>query len=134
MTKLALIKLITMYSLQYGIDPNIAVAVVATESSFDYNAIGITGDVGLFQLRPSSFPQYTTYQLLNPRLNIRLGVWYLSYVRKHCTHKEGVTWLICYNYGFKNAHRVKHPKLFPYIKRIDLAMRNLEPLAQKELK
>lgn len=125
MTKFMIIKLITIYSLAYNVDPSIAISVCAVESRFNPNAIGITNDLGLFQLNPRSFPQYTKKQLLDPKLNIKLGIKYLAKVKKQCHHKEGINWLVCYNYGFKNAKRVKYPELFPYVKKIKLTMKGI---------
>lgn len=118
MTKIMIIKMITFYSLQYGIDPKISLAVVAVESGFNANIIGVTNDVGLFQLNPKSFPQFTKKQLLDPKTNIMIGIKYLAKVKKECKHKDNNDWLVCWNYGPKNAQKVKHPQLFPYIKKI----------------
>lgn len=127
MTKLMIVKMITVYALKYGVDANVAISVAAVESQFNPNAIGITHDLGVFQLNPKSFPEYTKAQLLDPKTNIELGVKYLAKVKKECNHQEGITWLVCYNYGNKNAKKVKHPMLFPYVKKVQLAIneRNL---------
>lgn len=118
MTKLAILKLITYYSIIYGVNPNVAISVAAVESQFNPGAIGVTNDLGVFQLNPKSFPNYTKLQLLNPNINIMLGVKYLAKVKKECKHKDNNDWLVCWNYGPKNAQKVKHPQLFPYIKKI----------------
>jgi len=120
--KLMIIKLVTLYAIQNGIDPKIALSVVAVESSFNPNVIGITGDVGLFQLNPKSFPNYSIKQLKDPTLNIELGIKYLAKMKKECKYKDNNEWLLCYNYGVKNAKRVKHPELFPYVKKVKLVM------------
>lgn len=127
MTKLAIIKLITFYSLIYGVDAKVAVSVAAVESNFNPNVIGITGDVGLFQLQPQSFPQYTIKQLKDPKLNIVLGVQYLAKMKKECKYKDNNEWLLCFNMGPNAAKKVKHPELWPYTKKVALAMneRNL---------
>lgn len=125
MTKLMIIKLIQVYALQYGIDPQVAVSVAAVESQFRPSIIGITGDVGIFQLNPKSFPQYSVEQLKNPKLNIELGIKYLAKMKKECNHKEGINWLVCWNYGARNAKKVKHPELFPYTKKIAREMASL---------
>jgi soluble lytic murein transglycosylase-like protein len=122
MVKLMIIKMITMYSLAYNIDPKIALSVVAVESGFNPNVIGITGDVGLFQLNPKSFPNYSIKQLKDPTLNIELGIKYLAKMKKECKYKDNNEWLVCYNYGIKNTKKVKHPELFPYVKKVKLAM------------
>lgn len=127
MMKLMIIKLVTLYAIQNGIDPKIALSVVAVESGFNPNVIGVTGDVGLFQLNPKSFPGYSIKQLKDPTLNIELGIKYLAKMKKECKYKDNNEWLICWNYGPKNANKVKHPSLFPYVKKIKLTMneRNL---------
>lgn len=126
--KLVIMQLIQTYALQYGVDPTIATSVAAVESQFDSNKIGITGDVGVFQLNPKSFPKYTIKQLKDPKLNIQLGIKYLAKMKKECKHKDGITWLVCYNYGPTNAKKVNHPDLFPYVKRVkkQLAMNQKE--------
>jgi hypothetical protein len=122
MMKLIIVKMITLYALQNGIDPKIALSVVAVESGFNHNVIGVTGDVGLFQLNPKSFPNYTVMQLKDPTLNIELGIKYLAKMKKECKYKENDEWLVCWNYGPKNAKKVKHPALFPYVKKVKLVM------------
>lgn len=122
MMKLMILKMITMYSLQYGVDPKIAISVAAVESNFNPSVIGITGDVGVFQLNPQSFPQYSVKQLQDSVLNIQLGIKYLAKVKKECKFKDELNWLVCWNYGMKNAKKVKHPSLFPYVKRVEFAM------------
>lgn len=122
MTKIMIIKLIQMYALAYNIDPNIAISVAAVESGFNANIIGITGDVGIFQLNPKSFPKYTIKQLKDPIINIKLGIKYLAKMKKECNYKDNDEWLICWNYGLNNAKKVKHPSLFPYVKKVKLVM------------
>lgn len=125
MTKLTIIKLITMYSLAYNIDPSIAISVCAVESGFNTNAIGITNDLGLFQLNPKSFPQYNKKQLLDPKLNIKLGIKYLAKMKKECNYKGDVNWLICYNMGIRGAQKIRQPASNSYIKKIKLNMKGI---------
>lgn len=118
----AILALITYYAGMYGIDPNVAVAVVQHESKFNVHAVGSKNERGLFQLMPSSFPQYKPDELFNPKLNIKLGIEYLAWNKKYCKHKENINWLTCYNYGLKNAEHVRYPHLFPYVKEISKIM------------
>jgi len=117
-----IIKFIQLYSLAYNVDPKIAISVAEIESNFKANAIGITGDIGIFQLNPKSFPKYTIKQLKDPMINIELGVKYLAKMKKECKYKANNEWLICFNYGPRNAKKVKHPSLFPYVKKVKLVM------------
>lgn len=116
--KSLILQLIQSYALQYGVDPHVAISVATIESNLNPNAISETGDVGVFQLNPKSFPKYTQKQLLDPSTNIMLGIRYLASLHKTCTHRKGLTWLVCWNYGPGNASRVKHPELFPYVKKV----------------
>lgn len=122
MTKMMIVKLITITAMKYGVEPQVAVAVAAVESQFNPTVIGVTGDVGVFQLNPLSFPDYSVNQLKDPKLNIELGIKYLAKVKKECKHKDDINWLVCWNYGPKNAKKVKHPSLFPYVKKVTKVM------------
>jgi soluble lytic murein transglycosylase-like protein len=122
MTKLMIIKLIQTYSLMYGVDPKVAISVAAVESQFDSQIIGMTGDVGVFQLRPSSFPSYSIKQLQDPKINIELGIKYLAQMKKQCKYKDDIDWLLCYNVGVRKANTIKHASLFPYVKKVKLVM------------
>lgn len=109
-----LIALIGYYSAIYGIDPKLSLAVATYESQLNPKAIGTKGELGLFQLMPSSFPKVSKKELIKPETNIRLGIKYLAWLKNNCNHKKDDTYLVCWNYGIGNAKKVKHPKLFPY--------------------
>ena len=109
-----LITLIGYYSAIYGVDPRLSLAVAVVESRLNPIAVSHKGAVGVFQLMGDSFPGYTKEQLLNPEVNIKLGIQYLAWNKKYCKHKVDETWIICFNYGVGNAKKVKFPKKFPY--------------------
>src|SRR5690349_21423565 len=87
------------YSAQYKVEPQLVMAVIQTESRFNPDETGTKGEIGLMQLMPSEFPDYTEEQLFDIETNIRLGIAHLAAVRKECKHKEDKTWVICYNLG-----------------------------------
>jgi soluble lytic murein transglycosylase-like protein len=122
MTNAAIISLIIFYSNIYGIDPKVAIAVARYESSLNPNAIGKLGELGIFQLRPEFIPKYSKKELLNPAINIVIGIQRLKQIKETCVHKNGIDWLVCYNYGESNAKRVKYPSLFPYVKNVKKIM------------
>ena len=75
------------YCAVYDIDPNLAYAVIHTESGFDSNAVSPLGACGLMQLMPETFEwlrskdegeagPYT--DIFDPETNIRYGVYFLS--------------------------------------------------------
>lgn len=114
MTKIMIIKLIYITSLQYGISPDVSLAVARNESNFNPNSISKSGDLGVFQLRAKSFPNYTKKQLLDPKTNITLGIKYLVKMKKECVFKNDNKFVICYNVGARKAQIIKHPDLHPY--------------------
>ena len=65
---------------QYGVDPNLVRAVIATESNFDPRAISSKGARGLMQLMPSTATRFGVRDIEDPGQNIRGGVQYLRYL------------------------------------------------------
>lgn len=122
MSKFIIVKMIIFYSHIYGISPEIALAVAQTESGLNPSIISKTHDVGLFQLNEHSFKQYSREQLLDPNINIPEGIKYLAKMQKECKYKDNNEWLICYNYGIKNAKKVKYPGRWPYTRKVLIAM------------
>ena len=104
----------------FGIEPKVALAVASVESSLNPKAIGQAGEIGLFQIMPDIGKKmgYTKKQLKDPVINTYVGLQLLKEAKANCKHKVGLTYLVCYNYGIKNAMRVKHPTKFPYVKRV----------------
>lgn len=126
MTQLTIIGLISFYSAIYGVDPNLATAVAMNESSLNPNAIGKLKEVGLYQIRPEFVKEYTAKQLLQPEINIIVGLQKIKKAQETCVHKNDIEFLVCYNYGNTNALKVKHPSLFPYVKRVKMIMAQLD--------
>lgn len=59
---------------KYAVDPTLLVAVMATESKFDYKAVSPTGPIGLFQIAAFWHKDKTTSaQLFDPHHNIDVG-------------------------------------------------------------
>lgn len=123
---LYLISLISYWAGVYGVDPMLAVSVAKVESQFNSKAVSYRGAIGLFQIMPATYPNVSRSKLFEPETNIRLGIKYLAWTKKYCSHKEDHTYLVCYNYGIKNAMHVKHPKLFPYYKKVMLVMKEFK--------
>jgi soluble lytic murein transglycosylase-like protein len=115
--------MVVFYSSLYNIDPKLALGVIQTESQFNPSAISQTNDVGLFQLNRASFPEYSKEQLLNPEINIVLGINYLVKMKKECKFKDNNEFLVCWNYGLRNARAVKYPARWPYTKKVLVAMK-----------
>lgn len=112
-----MIALITMYASLYGVDPNLALSIAKVESGYNPNAVSYKGAVGLFQIIPR-YTKYSKEQLLDPVTNTKEAMRIIREYQKNCVHKEKFTWLVCYNFGINNAKKVKHPHLFPYVKKV----------------
>lgn len=101
----------------YKIDPKLVLAVIQVESSFNPRARGDVGEVGLMQLHPRFFPDAD----FDIHRNIWQGTEFLAYVRENCPQKRDLTWINCYNVGFK--YRFLHPKKFNYYQKVMKAYR-----------
>jgi len=63
-----------------GMDPRLGLALVYRESKFDPNAVGTDGEIGLWQVLPSTgkLMKYSVKDLQNPSKNIDAGLQYLN--------------------------------------------------------
>jgi len=125
MTQLVL-QLVSVYSLIYGVDPNLALAVASHESKMNTQAVGALGELGLMQLRPEYFAESCKLpqshkepcgrELLKPEVNLQIGIKNLAELQKTCRHKKDGTYVICHNLGLSGAAKIKHPKQQSYYK------------------
>lgn len=72
--------LITSTAAGYGVPPEYALAVAQKESSFNPNAVGAAGEIGLFQIMPATGLSlgYTPAQLQDPENNADAGISFLA--------------------------------------------------------
>ena len=76
---------------EFDIDKNLIMAVAKTESGFDAKAKSRAGAVGVMQLMPSTAKwvsdelgiDYSEEKLVDPKVNIKLGSYYLSHLIKN---------------------------------------------------
>jgi len=109
---------------------DLAAAVNCAESRFDPMAESHKGAIGLMQLLPETaawiaekleLPAPTDEELLEPEVNIRLGIWYLSYLLDRFEGEEMLA-LAGYNAGPNRVKdwvsagtiRVGKPSSIPY--------------------
>lgn len=108
---------ILFYSFLNQVDYRITTAVINVESSGNPMAVGKLDDSGLMQIRSKFVPE-TQQQLFNPCTNVKRGTKLLAEAMKKCVHKLDNTWLVCWNVGVAGGRKIKHPKKFPYYKKI----------------
>jgi soluble lytic murein transglycosylase-like protein len=120
-SKMIIPSCVLFYSLLAGIDPTITNAIIKVESTGNPFAVGQKDDSGLMQVRHRFVPE-TQQQLFNPCTNIYRGVQILKEAKEKCVHQLEKTWVVCYNLGIAGGRKIKHPKLFPYYKKV---MKNL---------
>ena len=89
-------KAIIKESKLYGIDPVFIASIIQTESSFNPEARGLAGEIGLMQLMPSTAKEVAERlkikwrgpkTLLDPVNNIRIGAAYISQLRGYFENK-----------------------------------------------
>jgi soluble lytic murein transglycosylase len=112
-------------SLKHALDPYFVMAVIAGESSFNPQAVGPVGEIGLMQIRLTTgkwMAEITKDKwrgektLRDPVANIKLGVAYFAWLRSKF-EGHGQLYLAAYNMGpkaVKNAvSRAIYPKDYP---------------------
>lgn len=102
-----LAQLLLQLSKKYNLSPSLLLSLIDTESSFRVKAVSSAGALGLMQIKPSTAKEvakrYRIYSykskndLFNPKTNLRIGVAYLSYLRK--IFGESSHYLSAYNIG-----------------------------------
>jgi soluble lytic murein transglycosylase len=108
-------------SARHELDPLFVMAVISGESSFNPEAVGPVGEIGLMQLRPSTAAWIARKQrvkwqgektLTSPTRNIELGVAYLGWLRTHF-RQHGQLYLAAYNMGATSVKRALDKKIWP---------------------
>jgi soluble lytic murein transglycosylase-like protein len=86
------------------------------ESRGNASAIGSKGEVGLMQVMPG--PKRRKGPLLLPRHNIMEGTKLLRNAANSCKHRDGFTFLVCYNRGVAGGAKVERPYKDAYYRRV----------------
>lgn len=97
---------IDTYAKEYGVDPFLVYGIIHTESRFREDAVSPAGAMGLMQVTPETgkfiadrldMDSFTEEMLKEPETNIRMGIYYLSYLKENFSRVE--TQLAAYNAG-----------------------------------
>ncbi|MDR1701863.1 MAG: lytic transglycosylase domain-containing protein [Sporomusaceae bacterium] len=104
---------------EHDLNPFLVAGVIKVESSFDPDACSPKGALGLMQIMPDTgqwvaerlkTPVYLEKNTTNstilkdPETNIRLGTWYLDFLRQEFSGNE-VLYLAAYNGGIGNVRQ-----------------------------
>jgi soluble lytic murein transglycosylase len=98
--------LIYQESVRHQYDPELIMAIIFAESSFHNWSRSKKGAIGLMQILPKTgmelaqsndLPFYSSRSLFDPRLNVKFGVQYLTYLHHRFGDLELA--LTAYNYG-----------------------------------
>lgn len=116
-----IVKSIIKESKAHGIDPIFIASIIQTESTFNPEAIGLAGEVGLMQLMPSTAKEVAERlkikwrgpkTLLDPVNNIRIGTAYISKLRGFFGNKAS-RYISAYNVGPGKILRIENTKDVP---------------------
>ncbi len=97
-----------------GFDPLFIVALIKTESSFNPLARGRHGEIGLMQIKPTTaawiskrfgLKWFGPSTLENPNQNMKIGISYLSYLRKKFKNNPEL-YIAAYNAGSTKTRRL----------------------------
>lgn len=112
---------IIVESNRHGLDPYFVMAVIAGESSFNPEAVGPVGEIGLMQIRSSTgkwMAELNRSQwkglktLRDPIQNIILGTAYIGWLRGKSAN-NGRLYVAAYNMGLKSVKSAVSRKIYP---------------------
>lgn len=106
-----MLALINQAAAEFDIDPNLVVAVMATESAFQPNAVSPKNAKGLMQLTDDTARRFGVKDVFEPADNIRGGAQYLRWLLKYF---EGDVSLALAGYNAGENAVVRHGGVPPY--------------------
>jgi TPR repeat protein len=116
---------------RYGVDPRLALAVIAVESNFEPRAISIKGARGLMQLIPETAARFNVNNSFDIHDNVRGGLTYLRWLLAYYQGRVELA-AAAYNAGEATVDRYRgippYPETRDYVKRVlRLFRRNSHP-------
>ncbi|UOD34625.1 lytic transglycosylase domain-containing protein [Deferribacteraceae bacterium V6Fe1] len=115
-------------SVKNNLDPYLMLAIIKTESSFNYKSVSRKGAIGLMQLLPDTayyisekvddLSVENKKEIFDPVINIRLGINYYNYLLTKFNGNEEMA-IAAYNLGPRNIYKYlargrKIPKFYYY--------------------
>jgi soluble lytic murein transglycosylase-like protein len=96
---------------EYGVDPRLAMAVIAVESGFRANAVSPRNAQGLMQLIPATAQRFRVRNPFDPEANVRGG---LAYLRWLLTRFHGDVQLVAAAYNAGEGAVERHGGVPPF--------------------
>ncbi len=100
---------VELFAREYGVDPELVMAVMAVESNFNPRAQSARGARGLMQLLPVTAKRFGVRDIWDPIQNIRGGIAYLRWLNERYAGRLRLV-LAAYNAG---EQAVEHYKRIP---------------------
>ena len=139
------------YCEKYGVDLNLAYAVIHTESGFDSDAVSPLGACGLMQIMPETFEWLRSKDceksdrfddVFDPETNIRYGVFFLSLIKErfgnerlmiaayHAGMGRVSSWLsdVAFSSDGKSLHTIPFSDTEYYVKKVERTKRIYDAL------
>jgi soluble lytic murein transglycosylase-like protein len=76
----AIVRYVQMVAPEFGLEPHLVLAIMATESNFDAAAVSPKNAQGLMQLIPATAARFGVRNILDPVQNLRGGMAYLRWL------------------------------------------------------
>lgn len=97
------------YSVRYNVEKNLIYGIIKAESGFDETAVSNKDAVGLMQIKEDTAKwcidqmgeEIDIKNLSNPEINIKIGVWYFSYLKEQLKSDELA--IVAYNAGITHV-------------------------------
>src|SRR5437867_5422144 len=113
--------LVNSISAQHGVDPELVVAMMKTESNFNRWAVSPKGALGLMQLIPETGRRFGVRDFFDPQQNVDGGVRYLRFLLEKFNGNVDLS-LAAYNAGENLVERLGRipqiPETTNYVRRI----------------
>lgn len=112
--------IINKYSKEYDVDPFLVAAIINVESKYDKDAISNKDARGLMQIMPATgewaaevlqIKNYNLKLLHEPEINIKLGAWYISQLKKEFNNNMELVYA-SYNAGSGNVGKWLQDKTY----------------------
>lgn len=131
-----IVNFVKVYAPEYRLEPQLVLAIIATESNFDPLAVSPRKAQGLMQLIPDTAARFNVRNPMDPAQNIRGG---MAYLRWLMAYFEGDVALVAaaYNAGERAVERYQgvppYAETRAYVRRIMAAMggRSVHPFDPK---